>query len=67
MYRTLLLVSVMLTLAACEEYRGFDHMYVTDESFTGTIDVEEVNGNVNIEFLGLIDSGTYGFIWDNPG
>jgi hypothetical protein len=66
--RTKLLFITLLTLSitSCEKYREFDQLEVVNNSFSGTISVSESAGDLDGSFIGMNDSGAYGFIWDNP-
>lgn len=64
--RIILIALTLLFLTSCEKYRDFDNLERTENSYTGTISVTETSGDINCIFNGMNDSGTYGFIWDNP-
>jgi hypothetical protein len=51
---------------SCEKYRDFDHLETIENSFSGTISVTETAGDIDGNYRGMVDSGTYIFIWDNP-
>ena len=55
-----------LSIISCEKYREFDNLEIVDNSFSGTISVTESAGDIDGSFMGMNDSGTYSFIWDNP-
>lgn len=62
----LTLLSAAFLLAACEKYKDYENLEVIENNFTGTILVSESVGDVDGEFMGSVDSGVYGFIWENP-
>lgn len=62
LFITLLTVSII----SCEKYREFDHLEVIVNTFSGTISVTESAGDIDGSFIGMNDSGTYSFVWDNP-
>ena len=57
---------LILIVISCEKYSEFDHLEVIDYSFTGSILVNESAGDIDGDFSGMSDSGSYTFIWDNP-
>ena len=57
---------LILIVISCEKYSEFDHLEVVDYSFTGSILVNESAGDIDGDFSGMSDSGSYTFIWDNP-
>lgn len=62
----LFIILLALSIISCEKYREFDHLEVVDNSFSGSISVNESVGDIDGVYNGMINSGTYTFIWDNP-
>jgi len=60
-----LLICLIFCITSCEKYREFDHLEVVDNSFSGSISVNEYAGDIDGVYNGVKDSGTYTFIWDN--
>jgi hypothetical protein len=60
------LTLLVISICSCEKYSTFDHLEVIDNSFSGSISVNESAGDIDGVFNGMSDSGTYTFIWDNP-
>ncbi len=55
-----------LTVISCEKYKEFEHLEVINSSFTGSVSVSESAGDIDGDYSGMVDSGNYTFIWDNP-
>ena len=64
--RISLIALAMLFLVSCEKYRDLDNLETTENSFTGTVSLTQSSNDIHGVFTGMADSGTYGFIWDNP-
>jgi len=62
----LFITLLTLSIISCEKYREFDNLEVIDNSFPGTMTVTESAGDIDGNFIGINDSGSYTFIWDNP-
>jgi hypothetical protein len=60
------LTFLVLSIISCEKYKEFDHLEVVDNSFSGSISVNEYAGDIDGVYNGINDSGAYTFIWENP-
>ncbi len=62
--KILILSLILLGLASCEKYDKFDNNEIIENSYTGSVTVDN-DSDPDGNFTGNIDSGTFAFAWVN--